>query len=65
MDGILSAYMGRQAQALQQSVSISVLNMAMSTQEQVMGEMIAELPDIAQSVPAAAGELGFNLDVYA
>lgn len=65
MDGILSSYMGMQAQELQQSVSMSVLNMAMSSQSQVMEELIADMPDVAQSVPVAKGELGFNLDVYA
>lgn len=65
MDGILSTYMGMQAQELQQSVSMSVLNMAMSSQSQVMEEMIADMPEMVQSIPVAKGELGFNLDVYA
>ncbi|WP_312653612.1 putative motility protein [Aminipila sp.] len=65
MDGILSSYMGMQALELQQSVSMSVLNMAMSSQTQVMEEMITDMPDVAQSMPVAEGELGFNLDVYA
>lgn len=65
MDGILSSYMGMQAQELQQSISMSALNMAMSSQSQVMEELIADMPDVAQSVPVAKGELGFNLDVYA
>lgn len=65
MDGILSSYMGMQAQELQQSVSVSVLNMAMSSQSQVMEEMIADMPEMVQSIPVSKGELGFNLDVYA
>ncbi len=65
MDGILSSYMGMQALELQQSVSMSVLNMAMSSQTQVMEEMITDMPDVAQSMPVDEGELGFNLDVYA
>ncbi|QIB69662.1 putative motility protein [Aminipila butyrica] len=65
MDGILSSYMGMQAQQLQQAVSMSVLNMAMGSQSQVMEDMLANIPETVQPVPVAPGELGFNLDIYA
>lgn len=65
MDGILSSYMGLEALQLQQTVSMSVLNMAMGSQSQVMENMLANLQETVQSVPVAPGEPGFNLDVYA
>lgn len=64
MDGI-SSYMGMQAQQLQQTVSLSILDMAMNQGAAFATEMIEQMPDVAATVPVSEGEVGFNLDVRA
>ncbi|MFV0516314.1 MAG: putative motility protein [Aminipila sp.] len=64
MDGI-SSYMGMQAQMLQRSLSMAVLDMSMNQGATLVSEMLDKMPEMAQSVPVAEGEVGFNLDVYA
>lgn len=62
MDGIVSATMGMQAEALQRNLSYALLNKAMNTETMMAAKLLEELPQVA---PVRPGEVGFNLDVFA
>lgn len=62
MDGIVSAVMGMQADALQRNLSYALLAKAMNTDTMMAAKLLEELP---QAAPVMPGEVGFNLDVFA
>ena len=61
MDGIVSATMGMQAEALQRNLSYALLSKAMNNETMMAAKLLEELPQVAPVMP---GEVGFNLDVF-